>query len=129
MLFTALIFTVLWLLQTVFLQSFYDMMIKNNVRTAAGQIITSGSSEDINDIIDSISHDNTLLVFVTDTEGNVLYSSDEFKRMHNRKNDLSSVTGNNFRHETRGEGYRELPESYYELYDDIEESENGSVIY
>ena len=126
-LFTALIFTVLWLLQTVFLQSFYDMMIKNNVRTAAGQIITSGSSEDINDIIDSISHDNTLLVFVTDTEGNVLYSSDEFKRMHNRKNDLSSVTGNNFRHEKRGEGYRELPESYYELYDDLEESENGSV--
>ena len=38
MLFTAAIFTVLWLLQTVFLQSFYNGMIIRNTLSAADQI-------------------------------------------------------------------------------------------
>ena len=35
MLFTAVIFTVLWILQTVFLQSFYNSMIIRNTISAA----------------------------------------------------------------------------------------------
>ena len=80
--FTALIFTVLWLMQTVFLQNFYDRMLINNTRSAAEKIAENGTREDINDIIDEMTHDNSILVFVTDTDGNVLYSSDEFKGIH-----------------------------------------------
>ena len=38
MFFTAVIFTVLWLLQTVFLQRFYDGMIIKNTVAAADSI-------------------------------------------------------------------------------------------
>ena len=44
MFFTAVIFTVLWLLQTVFLQRFYDGMIIRNTEAAAGEI-AAGSGE------------------------------------------------------------------------------------
>ena len=70
MLFTAVIFTVLWLLQTVFLQSFYNGMIIRNTISAANKIIAFDS--DITEKLDEISRDNSLLVYVTDTDGNIL---------------------------------------------------------
>ena len=95
--FTALIFTVLWLMQTVFLQNFYDRMLINNTRSAAEKIAENGTREDINDIIDEMTHDNSILVFVTDTDGNVLYSSDEFKGIHSklRPDDKNSPASKN----------------------------------
>ena len=84
-LFTALIFTVLWLLQTVFLQNFYDSMIIKNTRSVAEKIISDAKNEDINSEIDEIAHKNSIIVYVTDVQGNVLYVSDEFKGMRKRE--------------------------------------------
>ena len=80
MFFTAVIFAVLWLLQTVFLQQFYNSMVINNTLKAADKIASQSASGDIAEYIDELSRNNSILVFVTDTEGNILYSSDEYKK-------------------------------------------------
>ena len=80
MLFTAVIFTVLWLLQTVFLQSFYNGMIIRNTISAAEKITSFDLSGMTAEILDKLSWDNSLLVFVTDTDGNIIYSADEYKK-------------------------------------------------
>ena len=82
-LFTALIFTMLWLLQTVFLQGFYNSMLIRNTKKVAGEIAENSTDEQINDIIDRLARDNSVLVFVTDKNGNLLYGSDEYKEIQN----------------------------------------------
>ena len=108
--FTAVIFAVLWLLQTVFLQRFYNSMVINNTVKAADKIASQSDSSDITEYIDELSRDNSVLVFVTDTNGNVLYSSDEYKKIH-RKRDIEP---NDMKEGFKGERghYRELPENY-----------------
>ena len=62
-LFTALIFSVLWILQTVFFQSFYDDMLKSRTRAAAEKIIENSASENISEIIDELSLTNSALIY------------------------------------------------------------------
>ena len=123
-LFTALIFTVLWLLQTVFLQSFYNAMVISNTKKAVSEIVSSSQSDDISTIIDKLSRDNSLLVFITDTDGKLLYSSDEFKMVHNRfrgNKEKKNRSGNDF------DDYRYLPDDYSEFLEQLEQSENGTA--
>ena len=80
MFFTVVIFTVLWLLQTVFLQKFYNGMIIRNTVKVADKISSESQSSDITSYIDDVSRSNSILVFVTDTDGNIIYSSDEYKK-------------------------------------------------
>lgn len=134
-LFTALIFTILWLLQTVFLQSFYDAMLINNTKAAAQKIISSGSSSNINDTIDELTHDNAILVFITSEDGSVLFSSDEFKGGKKvRKNgqemlpdDLSIDNRPDF--SDKRMNYRMLPEGFNEFLSKLKESDSGTVQY
>ena len=79
-LFTAVIFCILWLLQTVFLQSFYNKMEIRNISNCAAQILNAQSNDDnFKETIDDIAHKNALLVIITDSNGNVIYSADEHK--------------------------------------------------
>lgn len=132
-LFTALIFTVLWLLQTVFLQSFYDAMLINNTKSAAAKIMDSGCSENINDIIDELTHDNSILVFITDENGGVLFSSDEFKGIKDKRKPEQEADEPDFpRGEKPGQrmlNYRMLPERYNEFLEKLKNSENGEIQY
>lgn len=64
--FSVLIFLVLWLLQTVFLQKFYDGMVIRNVEDTAETIIRQYDSEDIESIMNELTRDNSLLIFLTD---------------------------------------------------------------
>ncbi len=95
-LFAAIIFSVLWLLQTVFLQGFYNMMLMNNTRSAVEKIVSNGESDDINNIIDEAARSNSILIYVTDPEGNPLYISDEYKK--NRKNHMNDNGGSESGH-------------------------------
>ncbi len=146
-LFTALIFTVLWLLQTVFLQSFYNAMIIRNTKDTAEQIRTCVDCIGYEEQIDNLTHDNTLLVFITDTGGRVLYSSDAFKGLQNQmhlKDKKSENSGNSEntgkpgniddfekrdKKEMRGGIYRNLPEVYEDFLDTILDSETGTAEY
>ena len=50
--FAAIILSLLWILQTVFLQRFYDSMMIGNIRSAAEEIIKNSEKEDLDDLID-----------------------------------------------------------------------------
>lgn len=125
MFFTAVIFTVLWLLQTVFWQQFYDGMIIRNTVSAAESIVAESGNPRIADYIDEISRENTIVVYVTDTEGSPLYSSDEFRKMH-EKHDERDDRG---RKGIRGDRahYRELPDNYGEFLQMLRNSSDGTA--
>lgn len=125
-LFTALIFTVLWLLQTVFLQSFYDSMIINNTRAAAEKIIANGKNETINDEIDELAHKNSVLVFITDIDGNIFYSSDEFNGMRKKSFAADNNEPKGKKTEKHWNGYRFLPDEYSSFLEELQESDNGT---
>lgn len=113
MFFTAVVFAVLWLLQTVFLQRFYNGMIIKNTVAAADKIALKSNSCDITEYIDDLSRDNSVLVFITNTDGNILYSSDEYKKGHKNRNIETDMLKEEFK---GGRGhYRELPENYDEF--------------
>ena len=83
-LFTALIFSVLWILQTIFFQSFYSDMLKAKTREAAEKIVANQDNENIVEIIDELSLTNSALVYVTDNDNNVVYCSNQFKGMNGK---------------------------------------------
>ncbi len=95
LLFTAFIFIVLWLLQTVFIQNFYNYMLIDNTKTAADTIAESCTDESFGDTIDELSLSNSILVYITDLNGEIIYSSDQFKGLsskeHRKLNDTKSV--------------------------------------
>ena len=133
-LFAALIFFVLWLLQTVFLQSFYNEMLIKNTRKAAEKIAEYSSCENITDIIDSITLDNSILVFVTDTDGNIIYCSDEYKGAHqksdinddSKNNDLSDKNTIKNKHILN---YRNLPDGYEDFLSQLSENSDAPIEY
>ena len=126
MFFTVVIFTVLWLLQTVFLQKFYNGMIIRNTVKVADKISTESQSSDITSYIDDISRSNSILVFVTDTDGNILYSSDEYKKGHKFKDERLEMPYNGNGKEMRFH-YRELPENYTEFLSAVNASDSGEA--
>ena len=126
MFFTVVIFTVLWLLQTVFLQKFYNGMIIRNTVKVADKISSESQSSDITSYIDDISRSNSILVFVTDTDGNILYSSDEYKKGHKFKDERLEMPYNGNGKEMRFH-YRELPENYAEFLYAVNASDNGEA--
>ncbi|WP_294410523.1 HAMP domain-containing sensor histidine kinase [uncultured Ruminococcus sp.] len=126
MFFTVVIFTVLWLLQTVFLQKFYNGMIIRNTVNVADKISSESQSSDITSYIDDISRSNSILVFVTDTDGNIMYSSDEYKKGHKFKDERLEIPYNGNGKEMRFH-YRELPENYTEFLSAVNASDSGEA--
>ncbi|MBQ6211655.1 MAG: HAMP domain-containing histidine kinase [Ruminococcus sp.] len=122
MFFTVVIFTVLWLLQTVFLQKFYNGMIIKNTVKVADKISEESRNSDITSYIDDISRSNSILVFVTDIDGNVIYSSDEYKKNHKArlKNEMTELRNEHWQ-------YRELPENYSEFLNEVKSSADGTA--
>ena len=134
MLFAAMIFSVLWLLQTVFLQSFYNNMLVDNTVKAAEMISNNSCQENITEIIDSASFDNSILVYVTDEDGEVLYFSDEFKGANQKfqreeaetESEYAVKKGMKKRH---GNEYRNLPDRYGEFIAELKASDNAPIEY
>ncbi len=140
-LFTALIFTVLWLLQTVFIQNFYNDMLISNTKEAADKITASYTDENIGEIIDDMSLNNSILVYITDSDSNIIYCSDQFKglAMKNHGRQLPDKD-NTFSAEKDGNqigekhifdggyhqgAYRSLPEGYNEFVKALSSSDSG----
>ena len=125
MFFTAVIFTVLWLLQTVFLQRFYDSMIMKNTVSAAERIVAQTDNSRLADHIDAVSRENSIVVYVTDTAGKLLYSSDEFRKMQRKPNDRDVPPPKGIKGDRPH--YRELPENYDEFLQALRASEDGTA--
>lgn len=77
--FCALLLIILWLFQTVFLDSFYRnikvMQTKNSAGTIAGNI----DNINLSDLVDSISQDDNVSIEVLDWSGGIIYSADVLK--------------------------------------------------
>ena len=140
-LFTAFIFIVLWLLQTVFLQGLYNRMLISDTMGAAGEIITNSTKPDIEKKIDTIARKNSILVVIADENGDIIYSSDEFKSKHtkSRSEDDKFESSENLQTSTPSEqpakkpskpdgknsektDYRSLPDDFNDVLEMLEES-------
>ena len=135
-LFAAIIFSLLWILQTVGLQRFYDGMMENNIRNAARTITAASGSDNFFEIIDRLSFEDSLLVYITDESGNVYYSSDSYKPYFRQmeRPGPGKPGRNDPLHRNGPAGFpagafRELPDNYDEFLQRLAASETGTVEY
>ncbi len=132
--FTVLIFLALWMLQTVFLQNFYDGMVIRNVEDTAEIITRQYGSEDIESIMDELTRDNSLLVFLTDLNGEPFFSSDPYNDVHKnmerpdrqeKENDINGAGASGWKNGVS----RKLPMAFNIFFDKLAESPEGIVSY
>ena len=145
-LFSAIIFSVLWLSQTVFLQSFYNRMLMDSTKKAAQTIIQSAGAGDLSDTVDRIARERSLLIYITDQDGNVICVSDEYNSLHGKnRNGASGDAGqesdddaetarDNGQGKGKGAklhsgGYRNLPEDYGDFLARLKACKNGVIEY
>ncbi|MCR5331619.1 MAG: hypothetical protein K6E62_10625, partial [Lachnospiraceae bacterium] len=57
-------------------------MLISDTKKAAEEIISHSTKPDIEKKIDTAARKNSLLILIADEEGNIIYSSDEFKGSH-----------------------------------------------
>lgn len=76
--FTGILLVVLWLIQICYLDAFYKMIKTGEAENLTRDIIEvlQSDSENIGDRIDVLAAQNNMTVFVTDTEGNAVYSAE-----------------------------------------------------
>ncbi|MDO4344441.1 MAG: HAMP domain-containing sensor histidine kinase [Eubacteriales bacterium] len=82
------------MLQTVFLQRFYNAMVISNLKKTAEAIISRESQEELLSAVDEAAAKNALLIFLTDDHGNVLYNADEYSTLYGRREETSTNDGN-----------------------------------
>lgn len=131
--FAALILGALWLLQTVFLQSFYDGMAIRNTQRLAEEIVGQVDSDDFEKRLDAWASEGSMLIFLTDREGGILYSTDEHSAVYQKK-DAGRSGGSNPYREQEGLSWQEgarhnLPSDYPGFLKCLEESSTGQVGY
>ncbi len=125
--FAIVILAVLWLLQTVFMEGFYDVMQKEHIKKIANNICNAGENTEL--AIDTAAAENSILVLLTDTDGNILYSADEYSPSYNKKNYDYTEHGehnNPYRTEHSEQTYRHLPEHYYDFIERLGDKESIS---
>jgi signal transduction histidine kinase len=127
-LFAAIILTALWLLQIVFLQSFYESMKTADVKKIADRLVSEYEQEDFANTLARLAFRNAILVFVTDTNGNVIYTSDEHGS--GGPGGGGGPRGNNAADNRSGFGnFRPLPEDYAGFIARLTQSGDGRVSY
>ena len=98
-------------------------MIISNTKQTAESIISGSSDSAIDSTIDTLAHNNSLLVFITGTDGNVIYSSDAFKETKGRGHNANGFGEKKF----EKHNFRSLPEHYDEFLEALEASESGTA--
>ena len=128
--FAAVIFSSLWILQTVGLQRFYDGMMKKNIRDAAEKITAAAGSDNFFSVIDKLSVEDSLLVYITDTKGNVYYSSDSYKPYFRQYGRPEPEKSRKYDPSPDRYGFlRELPDNYTDFLERLSASAAGTVEY
>jgi signal transduction histidine kinase len=76
-LFAAVLMALLWLMQIVFLQSFYESMKTSDVKKIGAAILAEYGSDGFADALNALTFRNSVLVIIRDAHGDVVYFSDE----------------------------------------------------
>ncbi len=74
--FCGLLLLILWLFQTVFLESFYKHIKINDIKSAASTILKNLNNKDLPNIVTGISEGNDVCVEILTKNGKEVYSSD-----------------------------------------------------
>lgn len=72
--FCAILLALLWLVQTVYLDSFYRSIKKSELNNARKKIVSSIGSDNISNVIEEVSQRYDICVLIADENGNTLYS-------------------------------------------------------
>lgn len=116
-LFAAALLSALWLMQVVFLQSFYEGMKTREIEQVAEKLGAAYGQPDFDTVLERTAFANSILVFVIDDGGNILASTDEHGPGKRPKKD------------SRDEFFRPLPDDYEQFTEKLSQSESGSVSY
>lgn len=133
--FTAVIFFILWTLQTVFLQGFYDRMLERRTGEAVEEIAAASGTPEFHDVIDKLSREDSLLVFVTDPDGRILYSSDSYKSYYHSEHGGSNDSSGENPYKKgqvlswQSANYRNLPDGYGDFLEALAGSPEGRTSY
>lgn len=78
MVFTGILLTVLWLVQICYLDKFYKKIKSQEALELTSEVIAvlQSDSQNIEEQIDALAAQNNMIVFVTDTDGNTIYSAE-----------------------------------------------------
>ena len=76
--FTGILLTVLWLVQICYLDKFYKKIKSQEALELTSEVIAvlQSDSQNIEEQIDALTAQNNMIVFVTDTDGNTIYSAE-----------------------------------------------------
>lgn len=124
--FAMVTLVLLWLLQTVFLQTFYNQMQLQSIEKAADEIAEKISNDNDFSFIDHIAYENSMQIILTDTGGDIRYRVDEYSSAYQtnqnpyRKNDRQSWQSGM---------YRNVPEDYSDFLQSLFESADGNISY
>jgi signal transduction histidine kinase len=121
-LFAAAILCLLWLLQTVFLQSLYEGMMTRQLERVADELAAARDASDFEALLDRAAYDNSILVYLIDENGVIGYTTDE--HMSARRNDRNGRMSPGMGGMMRG-----LPSDYAEFTQKLGESRDGRVSY
>lgn len=80
--FTAILLVLLWMFQTVYLDTFYTAIKKNELDQALRVLKEHMDDEDLQSTIDTISGDYEIYILVSESDGSKLYAS-EYSRSYN----------------------------------------------
>jgi len=116
----AVVLGLIWLLQIVFLSYFYEGMKVHKIEKAAGIISQAVDTEALESTIDYLAYKNSILVYVTDLDGELIYSSDEHGSGLAKAGDKSSPSRSS---------QRELPDEYDKFLELLAKSDEGEVSY
>lgn len=116
-LFAAGVLGLIWLLQIVFLQSFYEDMKIREVRELANSLAEAYGGDNFETIAAKSAYSNSVLIYVFDSRGVVLYSEDEHsvgrgKGGRGRSTEVQSVA-----------------DDYKEFLTELQNSENAQIYY
>ncbi|MBR0162513.1 MAG: HAMP domain-containing histidine kinase, partial [Oscillospiraceae bacterium] len=135
---TVCILGMLWLLQTVFLRSSYRSMVESNVRSVAASIQAHAGADEFEAWLDATAAGNSLLIFITDEQGQALYATDEHNGVYTVQATEApdTVTSNPYRQNQgemswqRGQAhYLSLPSGYNTFLQALQESNEDAVCY
>ena len=128
---TAGVFLFLWLLEAVFMPVLYRMSAERTVRRTADKIAAHSRKEDLFEEIDRLSTENALLIFVTEHDGTILYSSDSYKPFYRSYGSGDGGTSNPYIYDDVMEwqtgNYRKLPDGYGDFLISLRNSESGTT--
>ena len=125
-LFTMITLVLLWLLQIVFLQTFYNHMQQKSIEKTADKIAENLKNNLDFSFIDRIAYDNSMQVILTDISGNILYRVDEYSSAY--QTNQNPYREDDIQNWQIGM-YRNIPEDYPLFLQKLFESADGNISY